>query len=260
MYSTPPPQCLACPVARARQALTFLYMKQVVYYRPPCLTFNAIMYFVVHYFGWQARKIFWKHSSERPYKAERASTHGPKYGAQSATELTTRLCTGFFWRRRNQLARSGSTSRRERGAEPSSILFAYTIERGNHERASRVKDASSSAHKCTQNRHWGSACSNGRETDERGECTATQIPTKSWRTRASVTRVGKEYELSKPARKIMSTFTVTRDQEKVSTFRVDYAEVFVVLPFSQPWSDDVFSGGRYLKNLVLLPRGFLIEQ
>jgi len=56
-----------------------------------------------------------------------------------------------------------------------------------------------------------------------------------------VTRVGDEYELSKQARKILSTFTVAKGPETSIDIRVDYPEVFVVMPFSQPWSNDVFS-------------------
>ena len=56
-----------------------------------------------------------------------------------------------------------------------------------------------------------------------------------------VTRIGDEYELSKPVRKILSTFTVAQGPEDSIDSRVDYPEVFVVMPFSQPWSDDVFS-------------------
>ena len=56
-----------------------------------------------------------------------------------------------------------------------------------------------------------------------------------------VTRVGNEYELSKPARKILSTFTVAQGPKDSVDIRVDYPEVFVVMPFSQPWSDDVFN-------------------
>jgi hypothetical protein len=56
-----------------------------------------------------------------------------------------------------------------------------------------------------------------------------------------VTRSGDEYELSEAARKIISTFTVAKGPETGVDIRVDYPEVFVVMPFSQPWSDDVFA-------------------
>lgn len=55
-----------------------------------------------------------------------------------------------------------------------------------------------------------------------------------------VTRIGNEYELSKPALKILSTFTVAQGPKDSIDIRVDYPEVFVVMPFSQPWSDEVF--------------------
>jgi hypothetical protein len=55
-----------------------------------------------------------------------------------------------------------------------------------------------------------------------------------------VTRIGNEYELSQPARKILSTFTVAKGPEARVDIRIDYPEVFVVMPFSQPWSGDVF--------------------
>lgn len=56
-----------------------------------------------------------------------------------------------------------------------------------------------------------------------------------------VTRIGNEYELSKPARKILSTFTVAQGPRDSIDVRVDYPEVFVVMPFTQPWSGDVFN-------------------
>jgi len=56
-----------------------------------------------------------------------------------------------------------------------------------------------------------------------------------------VTRIRDEYELSKPARKILSTFTVAQGPKDSIDIRVDYPEVFVVMPFSKPWSDKVFS-------------------
>ena len=56
-----------------------------------------------------------------------------------------------------------------------------------------------------------------------------------------VTRVGYEYELSKPARKIVSTFTVAKGPEDSVDIRVDYPEVFVVMPFTETWSNDVFN-------------------
>lgn len=55
-----------------------------------------------------------------------------------------------------------------------------------------------------------------------------------------VTLTGNEYELSMPVRKILSTFTVAQGPMDSIDIRVDYPEVFVVMPFSQPWSDEVF--------------------
>jgi hypothetical protein len=55
-----------------------------------------------------------------------------------------------------------------------------------------------------------------------------------------VTRVGNEYELSKPAREILRRFTVAKGPEANVDIRVDYPEVFVVMPFNEPWSDDVY--------------------
>lgn len=56
----------------------------------------------------------------------------------------------------------------------------------------------------------------------------------------AVTRVGNEYSLSKPARKLLSTFTIAQGPEVNVDIRVDYPEVFVIMPFTQPWSGDVF--------------------
>ncbi len=55
-----------------------------------------------------------------------------------------------------------------------------------------------------------------------------------------VIRTGDEYELSKPAEKILETFTVAKGPKGGVDIRVDYPQVFVVMPFSEPWSDDVF--------------------
>jgi hypothetical protein len=56
-----------------------------------------------------------------------------------------------------------------------------------------------------------------------------------------VRRVGNAYELSKAARKILGTFTLAKGPEVSVDIRVDYPEVFVIMPFGQPWSDQVFS-------------------
>jgi hypothetical protein len=55
-----------------------------------------------------------------------------------------------------------------------------------------------------------------------------------------VKRVGNEFELTQPARKILSTFTVAQGPAANVDIRVDYPQAFVVMPFSQPWSDLVF--------------------
>ena len=48
-----------------------------------------------------------------------------------------------------------------------------------------------------------------------------------------VTRIGSEYELSKPARKILNTFTVANGPQASVDIRVDYPEVFIVMPFGR---------------------------
>lgn len=63
-----------------------------------------------------------------------------------------------------------------------------------------------------------------------------------------VRRVGDAYELSRAARKIVSTFTVARGPEVNVDVRVDYPEVFVVMPFGQPWSNEVF--GSFFKPAI----------
>src|ERR1700676_4053565 len=55
-----------------------------------------------------------------------------------------------------------------------------------------------------------------------------------------VKRFGNAYELSKAASKIVSTFTLAKGPETNVDIRVDYPEVFVVMPFSQPWSDNIY--------------------
>jgi hypothetical protein len=54
-----------------------------------------------------------------------------------------------------------------------------------------------------------------------------------------VKRIGSAYELSKPALKILNTFTVANGPQGSVDIRVDYPEVFIVMAFGQPWSDDV---------------------
>jgi hypothetical protein len=55
-----------------------------------------------------------------------------------------------------------------------------------------------------------------------------------------VRRVGNAYELTKPARKLVSSFTLARCPQENMEIRIDYPQVFVVMPFSQPWSNDVY--------------------
>lgn len=56
-----------------------------------------------------------------------------------------------------------------------------------------------------------------------------------------VTRIGDEFELTEPARKLVSTFTLAKGLRDSVDIRVDYPEVFVVMPFGETWSDDVFT-------------------
>jgi hypothetical protein len=56
-----------------------------------------------------------------------------------------------------------------------------------------------------------------------------------------VRRVGNAYELSKAVRKIVSTFTLAKGPDASIDIRVDYPEAFVVMPFGQPWSSQVFT-------------------
>lgn len=56
-----------------------------------------------------------------------------------------------------------------------------------------------------------------------------------------VIRQGNAYSLAEAARKILATFTVAKGPEDGVDIRVDYPEVFVVMPFSEPWSNKVFS-------------------
>jgi hypothetical protein len=56
-----------------------------------------------------------------------------------------------------------------------------------------------------------------------------------------VTRIGNEYALSVPASEIINRFTVAEGPKVSVDIRVDYPEVFVVMPFTEPWSDYVFA-------------------
>jgi hypothetical protein len=56
-----------------------------------------------------------------------------------------------------------------------------------------------------------------------------------------VMRANGGYKLSKAARKILGTFTVAQGPETKVDIRVDYPEIFVVMPFNEVWSDDVYA-------------------
>jgi hypothetical protein len=73
-----------------------------------------------------------------------------------------------------------------------------------------------------------------------------------------VKRIGNEYSLSKVARKIISTFTVAKGPDVNVDIRVDYPEVFVVMPFSQSWSDDVFT--QLFKPAIEEDAGFVVSR
>ncbi len=112
--------------------------------------------------------------------------------------------------------------------------------RGNHEQASGVEDASSSLHIWSQNWFGDRRVLTDQELTSAGvHCDADSR--QLLEDAGAVTRIGNEYELSKAARQILSTFTVAQGPEDRIDIRVDYPEVFVVMPFSQPWSDEVFS-------------------
>ena len=50
-----------------------------------------------------------------------------------------------------------------------------------------------------------------------------------------------EYSLSKAAREMIRSFTVAKAPEANKDIRVDYPEVFVVMPFKEPYSDNVYN-------------------
>jgi len=56
-----------------------------------------------------------------------------------------------------------------------------------------------------------------------------------------VTRIHDEYALSECARKIVSTFALAKGPLNGIDIRVDYPEVFVVMPFSETWSQTVYT-------------------
>ena len=55
-----------------------------------------------------------------------------------------------------------------------------------------------------------------------------------------VNRSYDEFELSEPGRKILSTFTVAKGPRDDVDIRVDYPEVFVVMPFGEHWSNTIY--------------------
>jgi hypothetical protein len=55
-----------------------------------------------------------------------------------------------------------------------------------------------------------------------------------------VIRVGDEYELAPPVRELIRRFTLAKGPEADIDVRVDYPEVFVVMPFGEPWSESVY--------------------
>ena len=56
-----------------------------------------------------------------------------------------------------------------------------------------------------------------------------------------VIRIGNAYELSPPVGELLRRFTVAKGPEANVDIRVDYPEVFVVMPFSELWSQDVYT-------------------
>lgn len=55
-----------------------------------------------------------------------------------------------------------------------------------------------------------------------------------------VVRQNDEYELTEPARKLMGTFTIAKGPKDSFDVRVDYPQAFVVMPFGESWSDNVY--------------------
>ena len=56
-----------------------------------------------------------------------------------------------------------------------------------------------------------------------------------------VKRRGDEYELSRSAREIVRAFTLGEGPKNREDIKVDYPEAFVVMAFSEPWSNEVFT-------------------
>ena len=55
-----------------------------------------------------------------------------------------------------------------------------------------------------------------------------------------VIREAGAYALADPVRAVVRRFVVAKGPEADMDIRVDYPEAFVVMPFSEPWSDDVY--------------------
>src|SRR5215216_814367 len=55
-----------------------------------------------------------------------------------------------------------------------------------------------------------------------------------------VTRLGDEYELAAPVRELIRRFILAKGPDVDMDVRVDYPEVFVVMPFGEAWSEPVY--------------------
>ena len=56
-----------------------------------------------------------------------------------------------------------------------------------------------------------------------------------------VHKQGRQYELAQQAAVMTSNFVVAQPRWPGADLRVDYPQAFVIMPFSQPWSDAVYS-------------------
>jgi len=56
-----------------------------------------------------------------------------------------------------------------------------------------------------------------------------------------IERNGIEYQLSRTAGEMIRTFTVALGLPSGFDIRIDYPEVFVIMPFNEPWSNHVFT-------------------
>lgn len=59
-------------------------------------------------------------------------------------------------------------------------------------------------------------------------------------TSGAVTRNGTTYSLTEPARRILGSCVIANRRWSSDDMWVDYPTAFVVMPFSEPWSDTVF--------------------